>query len=79
MPVPNVPIVQSLRSPIIAARILVSVKGRLFQVHIDYAGRTAQLRYHLSFDNLSTGVRVRRLSFEGLRVRPRRLGFRDSG
>lgn len=37
-------------------------QGRLFQVHIDYGGRIAQLRYHLSFNNLSTGVRARGLN-----------------
>lgn len=41
-------------------------QGRLFQVNIDYAGRTAQLRYHLSFDDISTGIRARQLSYEGL-------------
>jgi hypothetical protein len=40
--------------------------GRLFQVHIDYGGRSAQLRYHLSFDDISTGIRARQLSYEGL-------------
>jgi hypothetical protein len=41
-------------------------QGRLFQVHIDYGGRSAQLRYHLSFDEISAGIRARRLSYEGL-------------
>jgi hypothetical protein len=41
-------------------------QGRLFQVHIDYGGRGAQLRYHLSFDDISAGIRARQLSYEGL-------------
>lgn len=41
-------------------------QGRLFQVHIDYAGRSAQLRYHLSFDDISADILARRLSYEGL-------------
>jgi hypothetical protein len=41
-------------------------QGRLFQVDIDYGGRSAQLRYHLSFDDISVGIRARHLSYEGL-------------
>lgn len=41
-------------------------EGRLFQVRIDYAGRSAQLRYELSFDEISAAIRARRLSYEGL-------------
>ncbi|MCI0420243.1 MAG: hypothetical protein L0387_32085 [Acidobacteria bacterium] len=40
--------------------------GRSFQVRIDYGGRSDQLRYGLSFDDVSTGIRARRLSYEGL-------------
>jgi len=40
--------------------------GRPFQVRIDYGGRSDQLRYELFFDDVSTGIRARRLSYEGL-------------
>ena len=40
--------------------------GRSFQLRIDYGGRSDQLRYGLSFDDVPTGIRARRLSYEGL-------------
>lgn len=43
--------------------------GREFRLSVDYGGRSDQLRYDISYDDERSGIRARRLTYEGL------LGF----
>ncbi|MFI5380347.1 MAG: hypothetical protein ACHRHE_13690, partial [Tepidisphaerales bacterium] len=40
--------------------------GRQFKVHIDYGGRSDQLRYEVSYDDPATGIQANRLTYEGM-------------